>query len=85
MSKESSHTLLPIKFVLLIIQVLLLVMILLRKTEHINNFVDSTDSGQAEKQLMGVTTCWMALSGFEFLMMVFGTSVPPCFAKCVLL
>lgn len=87
---ESASVLLPAKFILLVIQCLLLTTILIDKEPHIYFAVSTTKlastsiselKGSAETTLMGVTASWIAICGFEFINMVLGISVIPMFAS----
>ena len=90
-SFASSARLLPIKFVFIITQVLLLVVALLERQNHIYFEVgqsyspNSDEYKAAEKELLGVGYSMIGLCFVEFIMMVVGTSVPPVFAKFNLL
>lgn len=88
---ESAHILLPTKFVLLVGQVLLLVIVLGNKQYHIYQEIGETLSSDAEqyqaaeKTLVGLSACWICLCFVEFLMMIVGSSVPHMFAQWNLL
>jgi hypothetical protein len=88
---ESAHILLPTKFVLLVAQILLLVVVLGNVNTHLYWQVGETYSHNsieyqtAKKTLVGLTICWMCLSAIEFFMMLIGSSVPPIFGQYVLL
>ena len=88
---NSSAILLPIKFVILVAQVLLLVVALLERDNHIyfevgENFSEnSAEYLGAEKTFLGISYTFIALCFLEFVLMIIGTSVPPIFAKFNLL
>ena len=88
---ESAHILLPTKFVLLVAQILLLVIVLGNLNTHVYWQVgevyshNSLEYQTAQKTLVGLTICWMCLSAVEFFMMLVGSSVPPIFGQYVLL
>ena len=88
---ESAHILLPTKFVLLVSQILLLVVVLGDLDSHLywsvgqNVAQNSSDYITAQRILVGLTVCWMCLSAIEFIMMLIGSSVPPQFGPQVLL
>lgn len=87
----SSARLLPIKFIFLVTQVLLLVVCVLSKDNHIyfevgqNYSETSAEYLSAEKTYLGILYTMMGLCLIEFLLMLVGTSVPPIFAKFTLL
>lgn len=88
---ESALIVLPTKFVLLVAQILLLVVVL----GNINTYVywqvgqvysqNALEYQTAQKTLVGLSVCWMSFCAIEFLMMLVGTSVPPIFGPFVLL
>ena len=86
-SKNSSVVLLPIKFVILVAQVLLLVVALLERDNHIyfevgeNYSESSAEYLGAEKTFLGISYTFIALCLLEFIFMIVGTSVPPIFAE----
>lgn len=88
---ESSAKLLPIKFLFILIQVLLLVIAVLERQNHIyfevgSNFSENSDEYlSAEKTFLGVSYTMIGLCFLEFMLMIVGTSVPPIFAKFNLL
>ena len=90
-SYASSARLLPIKFLFILIQVLLLTIVVLEKQNHIyfnvgEYYTESSDEYKsAERTLVGVAYTMMGMCFFEFLMMIVGTSVVPIFAKYNLL
>ena len=90
-SFASSARLLPIKFFLIVIQVLLVVIAVLERENHIyfevgQNYSESSDEYKsAETTFLGVSYTMIGLCFFEFIMMIAGTSVPPIFAKYNLL
>lgn len=90
-SFASSAKLLPIKFLFIVIQVLLLVIALLERQNHIyfevgQNYSENSNEYQsAEKVLLGVGYTMIGLCFLEFILMIAGTSVPPSFAKYNLL
>ena len=90
-SFASSARLLPIKFLFILVQVILLVICLLERENHIyfdvgENFGKTSDEYlAAEQQMLGVGGAMIGLCGLEFLLMLVGTSVPPIFAKFNLL
>jgi hypothetical protein len=79
----SAATLLPIKFVFIILQILLLVVIILERDGFIwwpigVSYTDSsTQYSQASKVLVGVAASWIGICAFEFLMLICGTGIPP--------
>ena len=87
----SSARLLLIKFVLIVMQVLLLVVTLLEKQNHLyfevgqSYSIDSEQYKSAESSLQVIGYTMIALCVFEFICMIIGTSVPPVFAKLNLL
>ncbi len=84
---ESAHILLPTKFVLLVSQILLLVVVLGDLDSHLywnvgsNISQNSSQYITAKQTLVGLTVCWMCLSAIEFIMMLIGSSVPPIFGQ----
>lgn len=90
-SFASSARLLPIKFLFILIQVMLLVVVLLERQNHVyfevgQNYSQSSDVYKgAEKILLGVGYTMIGLCTLEFIAMIIGTSVPPNFAKFNLL
>ena len=87
----SSARLLPIKFLFILFQVLLLTIVVLEKQNHVyfnvgEYYAETSDEYlSAEKQLVGVSYTMMGTCFFEFIMMIVGTSVVPSFAKFNLL
>ena len=80
---ESAANLLPVKFLLLIIQILLLVVVLLTKENHlwfplgtVQFTANSTQYKQANAELIAVSAVWIAICAFEFLMMICGSTIP---------
>ena len=73
--------LMPTKFLLLLIQILLLTLILQLREEHIYwqigfDFNEgSTQYKVADKTLVGVTVCYIIIMAFEFLTMILGISL----------
>lgn len=90
-SYASSARLLPIKFILLLVQTILLIIVILQKENHIyfdvgQNYSENSDVYKdAVVELEGIVGTMMGLCFLEFLMMLVGTSVPPTFAKYNLL
>ena len=90
-SFASSARLLPIKFLFILTQVLLLVIVVLEKQNHVYFKVgeyyseNSDEYKSAESTLVGVSYTMMGMCFFEFVMMIVGTSVVPIFAKFNLL
>jgi hypothetical protein len=80
---ESAHILLPTKFMLIVIQILLLVTALSQKHQHLHS--SATDALSSEKSLAGFTISWMCFCTLEFLMMLIGSSVPSQFQMVNLL
>ena len=87
----TSARLLPIKFVLLLFQILFLVWLMLERDNHIYFEVGqaySTGSDKytsAESTLLGVAGTMIGMCCMEFVFMLLGTSVVPIFAKFNLL
>lgn len=81
--RQSAANILPLKFILLLVQTCLLVLVLIGKDLHLwwpIGQVDFAPSSKeyitADKTLVGVSSSWIAICAFEFLMMIFGSSVP---------
>ena len=87
----SSARLLPIKFILLMVQVILLVLVVLERENHVyfqvgQYYTETSEEYQsAENTLVGLSYTMIGMCFFEFLMMIVGTSVVPIFAKFNLL
>ena len=87
----SSARLLPIKFILILTQVLLLTIVLLERQNHLyfevgQNYSENSDEYKsAERTLLGVGYTIIGLCFLEFILMILGVSVPPKFAKYNLL
>ena len=80
---ESALILLPTKFMLIVVQILLLVVVLGQKQYHVELEVGDGGSDfnkEAEKTLVGLTIAWMCTCFVEFFMMLVGSSVPHMFA-----
>ena len=72
----------PVKFVLLMGQILLLTLVLYLRTDHlywgigeVSYNIGSTEYQKAERTLIGVTACFLIFLAFEFLMMLLGISL----------
>ena len=80
---ESAANVLPLKFLLLLTQVLLLVLVIIGKENHIWWPLGQVDYAKATRQyiaadrtLVGLAACWIAICAFEFFMLICGSSVP---------
>ncbi|CDW87277.1 UNKNOWN [Stylonychia lemnae] len=79
--RKAPSYLMPAKFTLILIQVLLLALVIQQSTDHIYwgigfNYSDTSDEYMtAEKILVGVTIAYLFCMGFEFLVMVLGISL----------
>ena len=78
---EPSQITQPLKFFLIFGQVLLLVVVLQMRSQHIywgigfNYGDDSPEFQSADSQLVGVSACFIFFLGFEFILMVIGMSL----------
>ena len=78
---ESALLIVPTKFILLLCQILLLVIVILNSKYHVELDIGILPKGQditttsTYSTLIGLTVCWIGLSFVEFVMLVVGSSV----------
>ena len=85
-SQNSSSMLMPLKFILLVIQAMLLIIIVMQEDRHIyfdigQNFSKaSSEYSAARIEQRALCYTYIGLCIFEFFMMIIGISVAPSFA-----